>query len=175
VNTFIEAPITNEEPELDDYLTEDIVEEKKKFDEIDFVFNRSHKQPLVIGISTQSIRNITGYTYTPVPEWSESGQSVFIRWQKWMLEDRSNILVIDGSRQMGKSFGMSELLIEESFIPGKDILVCAFLQKTTNAMLTYMKKFMADFSEDDFTVFKKDGYIQNNTTGVCIHFRTLND
>ena len=42
-------------------------------------------------------------------------------------------------------------------------------------MLTYMKRFMTDFSEDDFTVFKKDGYIINNATGVSIHFRTLND
>mgnify|MGYP006052881847 FL=1 len=172
-NTFIEQPITHEP--LDDYLTEDIIEEKKRFDDINFVFNKSKHNPFVVGISTQSIRDITGYSYTPVPEWSTSGHPVFIKWQKWMLEDRSNILVIDGSRQMGKSFGMSELLIEESFIPGKDILVCAFLQKTTNAMLTYMRKFMADFSEDDFTVFKKDGYIINNTTGVSIHFRTLND
>jgi hypothetical protein len=34
-----------------------------------------------------------------------------------MIEDMSDILVIDGSRQMGKSFGMAELLIEESFVP----------------------------------------------------------
>jgi hypothetical protein len=74
---------------------------------------------------------------------------------------------------MGKSYGISELLIEESFIPGADILVAAFLQKTTNAILNYMRKFMVDFSEEDFTVYKKDGYIQNNHTGVCIHFRTL--
>jgi len=175
INTFIEKPIQETNDTLDEYLKEDVTEEKKRFDDINFVFNKHKHNPLVVGISTQSIRNITGYSYTPIPEWSTSGNPVFIKWQKWMLEDRSNILVIDGSRQMGKSFGMSELLIEESFIPGKDILVCAFLQKTTNAMLTYMRKFMADFSEDDFTVFKKDGYIINNTTWVSIHFRTLND
>lgn len=174
-NAFVEAPITHNIDPEDDYLIEDPIEEKAKFEDINFVFNKAKNNPLVIGISTQSIRNITGYSYTPVPGWSQTGEPVFIKWQKMMLEDRSNILVIDGSRQMGKSFGMSELLIEESFIPWKDILVCAFLQKTTNAMLTYMKKFMADFSEDDFTVFKKDWYIINNATGVSIHFRTLND
>lgn len=116
-NAFVEAPITHTiEPE-DDYLIEDPVEEKAKFEDINFVFNKAKNNPLVIGISTQSIRNITGYSYTPVPGWSQTGESVFIKWQKMMLEDRSNILVIDGSRQMGKSFGMSELLIEESFIP----------------------------------------------------------
>ena len=73
VNTFIDAPVTHDKPnipELDEYLTEDIVEEKKKFEDINFVFNKTKHNPLVIGISTQSIRNITGYSYTPVPEWS---------------------------------------------------------------------------------------------------------
>lgn len=81
-----------------------------------------------------------------------------------MLEDTSDLLVIDGSRQMGKSYGIAELLIEESFVPGADILVAAFLQKTTNAILNYMKKFLHQFSEDDFTIYRKDGYILNNTT-----------
>ena len=76
---------------------------------------------------------------------------------------------------MGKSFTISELLIEESFVPGADILVAAFLQKTTNAILNYMKSFLYNFNEEDFTIYKKDGYIENNTTGVRIHFRTLND
>lgn len=38
-----------------------------------------------------------------------------------------------------------------------------------------MRKFLTNFSEDDFTVYKKDGYIQNNASGTKIHFRTLSD
>ena len=138
-----------------------------------FVFNPESKS--IVGISVQSIRNITGYSYYTTPPWSSTNRPVFIEWQKQMIEDISNILIINGSRQMGKSYWISELLIEESFIPGADILVAAFLQKTTNAILTYMRKFMRDFSEEDFTIYKKDGYIQNNHTWVCIHFRTLWD
>lgn len=141
-----------------------------------FIFN-PNKNPLIkeVGISTQSIRNLTGYSYTTIPAWSPTQTPTTIHWQRQMLEDTSDILVIDGSRQMGKSYGIAELLIEESFVPGADILVAAFLQKTTNAILNYMKKFLTNFSEDDFSIFKKDGYILNNTTNVSIHFRTLSD
>jgi len=128
-----------------------------------------------IGISTQSIRNLTGYSYTTTPPWSPTQTPITITWQRQMLEDTSDLLIIDGSRQMGKSYGIAELLIEESFVPGADILVAAFLQKTTNAILNYMKKFLHNFSEDDFTIYRKDGYILNNTTNVSIHFRTLSD
>lgn len=38
-----------------------------------------------------------------------------------------------------------------------------------------MKRLLRNFDEEDFTLYKKDGYILNNTTGVSIHFRTLND
>jgi len=38
-----------------------------------------------------------------------------------------------------------------------------------------MRKFISNFSEDDFIVYKKDGYILNTTTGISIHFRTLSD
>lgn len=60
-DTFIEQPVTHEpqESHVDDYLTEDIVEEKKRFEEINFVFNKSKHNPFVVGISTQSIRDIT--------------------------------------------------------------------------------------------------------------------
>lgn len=57
---------------------------------------------------------------------------------------------------MGKSYTVSEILIEESFVPGEDILVGAFLQKTTNAILNHMKRLLRGFSEGDFTIYKKD-------------------
>lgn len=139
----------------------------------DFIFKKHTSIPNTIGISTQSIRNLTGYSYTIQQPWHDTPQR--INWQEVMLTDQSNLLIIDGSRQMGKSYGIAELLIEESFVPGADILVAAFLQKTTNAILNYMRNFLQNFSPDDFQVFKKDGYIQNNTSNTKIHFRTLSD
>ncbi len=139
----------------------------------EFIFKKHSSIPNTIGISTQSIRNLTGYSYTVQMPWHTTPQK--IGWQEIMLTDQSNLLIIDGSRQMGKSYGIAELLIEESFVPGADILVAAFLQKTTNAILNYMRSFLQNFSEDDFTVYKKDGYIQNNASGTRIHFRTLSD
>lgn len=139
----------------------------------DFIFKKHSSLPNTIGISTQSIRNLTGYSYTVQMPWHTTPQR--IGWQEVMLTDQSNLLVIDGSRQMWKSYGIAELLIEESFVPGADILVAAFLQKTTNAILNYMRSFLQNFSQDDFTVYKKDWYIQNNTSNTKIHFRTLSD
>lgn len=57
-----------------------------------------------VGISVQSIRNITGFTYYPIPPWSPTATPVYVKWQHQMIEDTSDILIIDGSRQMGKSF-----------------------------------------------------------------------
>ena len=159
--TYIEeSPLDTEQtPEQEDEL-------------LNFIFQQNSKQAY-IGISTQSIRNLTNYSYTVQLPWHPRPQKIV--WQEEMLTDQSNILVIDGSRQMWKSFWISKLLIEESFVPWADILVAAFLQKTTNAILNYMRKFLTNFSEDDFTVYKKDGYIQNNASGTKIHFRTLSD
>lgn len=167
-------PIEEQSPQLNE---EDEEKHKKEFEEMEFIFSKKKQEDGIqyIGISVSSIRSITGYTYYPIPKWSQEQKPVYIKWQQQMIEDTSNILIIDGSRQMWKSFGMSELLIEESFVPWDDILVAAYTQKTTNVILNYMRNFLKDFSEDDFTVYKKDGYIRNNTTGVCIHFRTLND
>lgn len=128
-----------------------------------------------VGISVQSIRNITGFTYYPIPPWSPTATPVYVKWQHQMIEDTSDILIIDGSRQMGKSFWMAELLVEESFVPWADLLVAAFLQKTTNVILRYIEKFTADFEEGTFEVHSKDWYIKNTITWVSIHFRTLSD
>ena len=76
----------------------------------------NYKVQNTIGISRQSIRDITGYTYRPVPKWSRDNTPVFIKWQKELLEDKSDILVVDGSRQMGKSHVTAQFIVEESFI-----------------------------------------------------------
>lgn len=127
----------------------------------------------VIWISIKSIRNITWYS--PIVQMPWHQKPVTISWQEKLLNSDADFIVVDWSRQMGKSYTVSEMLIEQSFVPGADILVWAFLQKTTNAILNHMKRLMRNFSEDDFTIFKKEWYIYNNATGVSIHFRTLND
>ena len=128
-----------------------------------------------IWISRQSIRDITWYTYRPVPKWSRDNTPVFIKWQKDLLEDKSDILVVDGSRQMGKSHVTAQFIVEESFIEWDDILVGAFLQKTTDVILRYIKKHIANFDESIFVENKQKNYITNTTTGVTIHFRTFSD
>ena len=53
------------------YITDKEKEkDTKAFDDINFIFNPNPNNPLLVGISTQSIRNITGYSYNPIPEWS---------------------------------------------------------------------------------------------------------
>lgn len=64
----------------------------------DFIFKKHSSLPNTIGISTQSIRNLTGYSYTVQMPWHTTPQR--IGWQEVMLTDQSNLLVIDGSRQM---------------------------------------------------------------------------
>lgn len=126
-----------------------------------------------IEISRKSIRNLTGYSSIIQKPWHQF--PTVIAWQEKLLTMTHDILVIDWSRQMGKSYVLSELLIEESFVPWWDILVGAFLQKTTNVILNYIKSFIRSFDPSDFSIFMKDGYIQNNTSGTKIHFRTLSD
>ena len=64
----------------------------------DFIFKKHTSLNNTIGISTQSIRNLTGYSYTVQMPWHTTPER--IHWQEIMLTDQSNLLVIDGSRQM---------------------------------------------------------------------------
>lgn len=141
--------------------------------EIDDEVYRPTANPLVIGISTQAIRNITKYSYTIQQSWH--AQPTVIEWQKELIDAPENVIVVDGSRQWGKSLTIAEKLIEESFIPGKDLLVAAFLQETTESIGQYLMEFIDKFDEDTFTIKERKRYIQNNESGVRIHFRTLKD
>ena len=73
-------------------------------------------------ISRQAIRDITHYTYSPIPPFASPPLPVYIHWQYLALRSKADRLVINGSRQMGKSLILAELLTEESFT-GIDILV----------------------------------------------------
>lgn len=133
----------------------------------------SIKQQLSIGISTSVIRQITGYTYWVQQSWHE--HPVKIQWQEDLINSPHNVIVVDGSRQWWKSMTIAEKVIEESFIPGKDMMVAAFLQETTESIGVYMLEFIENFDDGTFTIKERKRYIQNNESGVRIHFRTLKD
>lgn len=134
---------------------------------------KSTLPPWAIGISVSQIRNITGYSYHVKMPWHTS--PVRVQWQQELIDSQANIIVVDGSRQWGKSLTIAEKVIEESFIPGKDLMICAFLQETTESIGEYMLDFIENFEEGAFTVKERKRYIQNNESGVRIHFRTLKD
>lgn len=151
-------------------------EETDYEDEDEHIFETStrlatHIAPNTIGISVSALREITGYSYMVQLGWHDKPTEV--TWQKRMMEDDSNFLVVDGSRQGGKSFAISQKIFEESFIVGEDIMVAAFQQDTTEVIWDYLIDLTEKMPEDDFTIKERKRYIQNNLTGTRIHFRTL--
>jgi len=72
--------------------------------------------------------------------------------------------VVDGSRQMGKSLVTAQLIVEESFIPGADILVGAFLQSTTNVILRYMERHISNFEVGTFIFKARERFLENTLT-----------
>jgi hypothetical protein len=156
--------------ELLQYLQDTETEEKIT------ILTRPNTQHKLYGISRQDIRNITGYSYTiPNPHNPHDQNDITISWQKQVLEDTSDRLVVDGSRQMGKSKVLAQLLTEESFIIGADILVCAFLQSTTDVILNYMMDYTSNFDDSTFTYKERKKCLINNVSKTRIHFRTLQD
>ena len=126
-------------------------------------------------VSRQAIRNITWYTYTPIPSHSETKEPVYVEWQHKLLEDKNDLIIVNGSRQIGKSYTIAEKTIEESFIPNNDMLVWGFTTNTTNIIRNYVLKYIRKFPKDTFTHYKAERYIINNKTGTKIYFRTLSD
>jgi len=134
-------------------------------------------------ISRQAIRNVTGYTHSPIPQWSykppyntpQYQRPTNIKWQYALLEDQSDTIVVNWSRQMWKSFTIAERAIEESFLPENDTLVGAFLVKTTNVIRNYILKLTKKFPDWTFIHYKSEWYILNTQSNTVIHFRTLAD
>lgn len=127
----------------------------------------------IIGISVQAIRNITGYSYSVQKPWHQT--PTVIPWQQELIDAPENVIVVDGSRQWWKSLTIAQKLIEESFIPGHDLMVAAFLQETTESIWEYILTFIEKFPDESFTYKERKRYIQNNESWVRIHFRTLKD
>ena len=126
-------------------------------------------------VSRQAIRNITWYTYNPIPQWSITKTPTYVEWQHKVLEDQNDIVIVNWSRQIGKSWTISEKCIEESHIPNNDMLVGWFTTNTTNIIRNYVLKYIRKFPKDTFTHYKSERYIINNQTGTKIYFRTLSD
>ena len=52
-------------------------------------------------------------------------------------------------------------------------MVCAVLQETTESIWDYLLQYLEEFDPDEFEIKERKRYVQNNITGVRIHFRTL--
>lgn len=124
-----------------------------------------------IGVSVQAIRDITGYSWTVQMPWHT--QPVEITWQKRFMMSSANVQVVDGSRQWGKSKSVAQKWLEETYVPGADLMVCAVLQETTESIWDYLLQYLEEFDPDEFEIKERKRYVQNNITGVRIHFRTL--
>lgn len=69
-------------------------------------------------VSRQAIRDMVGFSFRPIPGWSQDQQPVYLQWQEEFLAAKEDVVCINGSRQMGKSKAISQLLSEESFEVG---------------------------------------------------------
>ncbi len=63
--------------------------------------NKNKKKKKVLTISRDAIRKITWYSPYVVPKWGT--KQVYIKWQDTLLQDDSPIILLDWSRQLGKS------------------------------------------------------------------------
>lgn len=170
-NTVIEKPQPNtKSPKRFSLPYEDDIDDDLPWQ--DEVY-RPEPNSNIIWISTQAIRNITGYSYTVQKPWHTS--PTIISWQQELIDAPENVIVVDWSRQWGKSLTIAQKLIEESFIPGQDLMVAAFLQETTESIWEYILEFIDKFTQESFTYKERKRYIQNNESWVRIHFRTLKD
>jgi len=140
---------------------------------VNSIFTKKENLP-VYEISRTAIRNITGYTpyFTPTKwEWP----TVYVERQDRLIEDENELILVLGSRQIWKSYSLSEKAVEESFIPNNEILVWAFTAKSTNIIRNNIRKFIWWFPDWDFVENKKEWYIMNMKSGSHIYFSTLAD
>lgn len=124
-------------------------------------------------IDVDYIRSITKFTTSPITPWNPLPQR--IEWQERFLADTHKLVIVEGSRQMGKSHTISNSLMECSHIPGFRQLVCAFQSSTTNVIRDYVLKLTENFPQDTFEYFAREGYVINKATSSRIYFRTLSD
>lgn len=135
----------------------------------------SEMQSNIVWVNREAIRNITWYTYNPIPAWDELKRPVYVEWQHRLLEDEHDLVIVNWSRQMWKSFTISQKLIECSFLPNNDTLVWAFLVSTTNVIRNYCRKLIRKFPEGMFEYKAWERYLINLETWTKIYFRTLGD
>jgi len=111
--------------------------------------------PSTYKISKQAIRNITWYTHEPIPKWAlkepyntpEYKKPTPIQWQINLLEDQADVMIVNGSRQIGKSLTFKEniLLYNNSYKKSKDLKIWDKIMSSnytsqTITSLTYSKK-----------------------------------
>ena len=126
-------------------------------------------------ISRQAIRDTVGFTFKPVPWWSDTKEQVYLEWQEEFMNSREDLIIVNGSRQIGKSFAIGELLIEESYEVGWHLWVFSFAQDTTDAIREYIREKIEilNHSYPQFTENKQKNFIKNTITWTRIYFVTL--
>ena len=129
-------------------------------------------------ISLEAIRKITDYSFTPFIR--HLNKRVYIEWQEDLFSlahDTVNNkeIIVNWSRQMGKSKCTAQLLVESSFLPSHHALVAAPSQALTNLIKNYIDEYISAFDDSLFTVKAKENFIQNNFSWSRIHFLTLKD
>lgn len=129
----------------------------------------------VLSISRTAIRKITWYSPYVVPKWASTWEAVYIEWQDVLLQDTSPIILVDWSRQIGKSLTIAEKAVELSFIPNEDTLVGWFIKKTTDVIRNYILKHIKSFPSWVFEHYKSEWYILNTKSWTRIYFRTLDN
>lgn len=158
------------------YFKEDIKNFLANEIKLDKTYIQSPENKKVTWISREAIRNLTWYTYNPVPAWDNiERKKVYVKWQHNVLEDDSRIILVVGSRQIWKSFVIAEKGVECSFLPNNDTLVWWFTTETTNVIRNYVLKFIQKFPSWTFEHFKSERYVINLKTGTKLYFRTLWD
>lgn len=128
-------------------------------------------------ISIQWIRQITWYTTSPFI--NHINAEKHIPWQETLLTYAHNQdiqeIIVDGSRQMGKSKTTAEILVESSFLPAFHQLVAAPSQDLTNLIKNYIYEYIQPFDQELFIPKAKERCIINYFSGSRIHFLTLKE
>ena len=138
----------------------------------DFVISEKKAQEFN-GLDVKEIRRLTGYTTRPFIR--HAGGEVFIEWQERLLREiaRNRYVIVVGSRQMGKTYSVAELVFEESWKPGSETMVVSISVDSATQTLRYLREFMRNFPSEAFSYDKARRILTNNVSGGRVSFRTV--
>lgn len=108
------------------------------------------------------------------------GEWHHIDWQESLLYDSSRIIIVVGSRQIGKSYTMAiRALLSTMKGTNRDTWVFAYLSETTEHIKKYIYRFIDEinskYSDNIFKIDRQKSIITNNMTNSRIIFRSLSE